>query len=285
MNGYTAITPVRDEERFLPGLIESMTAQTIRPRSWIVIDDGSTDATGRIIEQAAAIYDWIVPHHLDSRGARAAGGESVIMRFLPRSAWRNQDFIFRVDGDISFEPGLMESLMHEFERDKRLGIASATLMEPSNNGWREVPTPSFHTRGATKLYSAVCFEAIGGLKSGLGWDTIDEAHAMMLGFTTRSFAHVRAYHHRPQGGGVGLLRGRLATGRSAYQIGYSPMFMMARAARRSLKEPYVLGSLLLLAGYFEGYLRRQPRLAPPEVVKFVRAQQRRRLMLAKSLWR
>ena len=87
------------------------------------------------------------------------------------------------------------------------------------------PAPAFHTRGATKFYSAACFEAIGVLKSGLGWDTIDEAHAMMLGFRTRSFAHLRAFHHRPQGGGIGFWRGRLATGRSAYQIGYSPIFV------------------------------------------------------------
>ena len=198
--------------------------------------------------------------------------------------WRNQDFIFRVDGDISFEPGLVESLMREFDHDQRLGIASATLLEPSGQGWREVPAPAFHTRGATKFYSAACFEAISGLQSGLGWDTIDEAHAMMLGFRTRSFAHLRAFHHRPQGGGIGLWRGRLATGRAAYQTGYSLIFMMARVARNLLTPPYLLGALLLLAGYLEGYLSRKPRSAPPEVVRFVRTQQLRRLMLMESLW-
>jgi len=81
-----------------------------------------------------------------------------------------------------------------------------------------------------------------------------------------------------------LWRGRLATGRAAYQTGYSLIFMMARVARNLLTPPYLLVALLLLAGYLEGYLSRKPRSAPPEVVRFVRTQQLRRLMLMESLW-
>jgi hypothetical protein len=47
----------------------------------------------------------------------------------------------------------------------------------------------------------------------------------------------------------------------------------------------VIGSLMMLAGYFEGYLRRLPRTAPPEVARFVRRQQLRRLMMLDSVWR
>ena len=92
-----------------------------------------------------------------------------------------------------------------------------------------MPAPSFHTRGAAKLYSSACFAAIGGLEAGLGWDTIDEVRAMMLGFSTRNFRHIRAYHHRPQGTDGGLWQGRKAAGRAAYNVGYSPVFLMARA--------------------------------------------------------
>src|SRR5580693_9460498 len=42
---FITITPARDEEKFLPRLIASMTAQTLKPARWIIIDDGSTDAT------------------------------------------------------------------------------------------------------------------------------------------------------------------------------------------------------------------------------------------------
>src|SRR6266446_5927090 len=53
MERYIAITPARDEEQFLPGLIASMAAQTRLPERWIVIDDGSADGTGKILDRAA----------------------------------------------------------------------------------------------------------------------------------------------------------------------------------------------------------------------------------------
>ena len=117
---------------------------------------------------------------------------------------------------ISFKPDFIELLATEFTRDSKLGIVGATLFEPEGSAWREIRSPGFHTRGAVKMYSRACFEAIGGLASGLGWDTLDEALAMMLGFKSRSFRHIRAYHHRPQGSAGGYLKGNLAAGRAAY---------------------------------------------------------------------
>lgn len=283
---YVAITPARDEERLLPGLIASMEAQIARPTRWILIDDGSADATAAIADEAAARCPWIEVHHLNRRRERAFGGESVIMSFLPAEVRGDFDFVLRLDADVTFGPDMIASLLAEFTKDSALGIAGAILYEPSRSGWRETGVrPTFHTRGAVKMYSSVCFDAIGGLQPGVGWDTIDEAHAMMLGFRTKCFRDIIAYHHRPQGLASGLLRSRMSTGRTAYLIGYSPVFMLARAAHRIVSNPPVIGSLLLIAGFLEGYVRRLPRSASPELVKFIRGQQRRRLLMMDSLWR
>jgi glycosyltransferase involved in cell wall biosynthesis len=282
---YLAIAPARDEEKFLPRLITSMTAQTLRPARWIVIDDGSTDATAAILDQAAREHSWIEPKHLAVGRERLPGGESVLMQFLPKSVWQDYDAILRIDADISFKPDFAELLAAEFLRDPALGIAGATLFEPEGSAWREIRSPSFHTRGAVKMYSRACFEAIGGLASGLGWDTLDEALAMMLGFKSRSFRHIRAYHHRPQGAAGGNLKGHLAAGRAAYNVGYHPLFMLTRAAKRGLQWPPVIGGVYLLAGYLEGYLRRHKKIASPDLVKFIRKQQIRRLLMMESVWR
>ena len=47
---YVVVTPVRDEESYLPLTIESMVRQTIRPQEWIIVNDGSRDKTAEIIE-------------------------------------------------------------------------------------------------------------------------------------------------------------------------------------------------------------------------------------------
>jgi hypothetical protein len=261
-----------------------MVAQTVTPLRWIIIDDGSVDATPALLDEAASRYQWISVHHVRRCGERQPGGETALQRFLAPSLWSDCDMIFRVDADITFGPDFIESLIVEFGRDPSLGIAGATLYEEGPDGWHEVRSPRFHTRGATKMYSRACLEAIGGIEAGLGWDTIDEAHAAYLGFATRSFRHVHARHHRPQGVSTGVLRGRLAAGQAAYQCGYSPLFMAARVFRHIAAWPPVLGAAWLAAGYLEGYLHGKPRAASPELVKFIRRQQVRRLLLMKSVW-
>ena len=49
------ITPVRDEEVFLPATIERMIHQTILPQEWIIVDDGSKDNTGKIVADYASL--------------------------------------------------------------------------------------------------------------------------------------------------------------------------------------------------------------------------------------
>jgi biofilm PGA synthesis N-glycosyltransferase PgaC len=282
---FIAITPARDEESFLPRLIASMAAQTLRPARWIVIDDGSTDATARILDQAATLHPWIEVKHLPVGRQRLPGGESILMQFLPREVWQDYDAILRIDADISFKPDFTELLATEFKRDPKMGIVGSTLFEPEGAGWHEIRSPGFHTRGAVKMYSRACFESIGGLSTGLGWDTLDEAFAMMLGYKSRSFRHIRAYHHRPQGAAGGYLKGNLAAGRAAYNVGYHPLFLTMRAMRRGLSWPPVIGGIYLMAGYLEGYVRRYRKIASPELVKFIRRQQLRRLLMMESVWR
>lgn len=285
MNGYIAITPARDEEKLLPGLIASVAAQSRLPDRWILIDDGSIDQTPALIDEAARKYQWIEPHHLPRARVRAPGGESVVMRFLSRERWEKHDYILRLDADLTFGADLTDLLIAEFERLPHLGLAGPTLYEPSpsGRGWREIRSPGFHTRGAVKMYTRACFSAIGGLEPGLGWDTVDEVRAMMAGFITRSFSHIRAFHHRPQGDAGGHLKARWAAGCAAYQTGYSPLFMLGRTLRQALKLRPLSGAALLL-GYCWSQVRGDPRAASPEMVKFVRQQQLRRLLLMGSRW-
>jgi poly-beta-1,6-N-acetyl-D-glucosamine synthase len=123
MSRYLAITPARDEEKLLPGLIASMASQSHLPSRWIIIDDGSADATPAILDEAARRYPWMEVHRLDGDRPRAAGGESVIMRFLPSETWNQCDYVLRLDADLSFASDLVELLLDEFVRDPALGIA------------------------------------------------------------------------------------------------------------------------------------------------------------------
>src|SRR5260370_37311425 len=71
---YIIVSPVRNEAEYIQRTIESVLAQTILPKQWIIVNDGSTDATGRIIDEAAKRYSWIKAVHRQDRGIRVAGG-------------------------------------------------------------------------------------------------------------------------------------------------------------------------------------------------------------------
>jgi poly-beta-1,6-N-acetyl-D-glucosamine synthase len=284
MSRYIAITPARDEQELLPNLIDSMTSQTWMADRWIIIDDGSDDDTARIVDEAARKYPWIEVHHLPRERSRKPGGEGVIAEFLPIELCQQYDFVMRLDADVSFDSDFAAALRDEFALDPSLGIVSPTLYEPSGGTWHEVRQPEYHTRGPAKLYSIACFTAIGVLDPDVGWDTLDEARAMVKGFRTRSFRDITAKHHRTQGAASGW-KARVAAGFASYRVGYSPLFMIARAARHTMSRPVPFAGALMLAGYIKGYLRGEPRSAEPEVIEFIRREQRRRLLLQESLWR
>src|SRR5215218_10255416 len=56
---YSVVTPARDEEDNLRRLAAALTAQTAAPLEWLIVDDGSTDATPTLVAALAAEHPWI----------------------------------------------------------------------------------------------------------------------------------------------------------------------------------------------------------------------------------
>ena len=56
---YVLITPACNEEAYIENTIQSVIAQTAPPLQWVIVDDGSTDATGDIAGRYAAQH-----HHI-----------------------------------------------------------------------------------------------------------------------------------------------------------------------------------------------------------------------------
>src|SRR3954452_7995590 len=74
---YCLISPARNEAKYIKKTLDSVLAQTVLPKRWIIIDDGSTDSTSRILAEYAAKHDLIEVHTRPDRGRRALGGGVV----------------------------------------------------------------------------------------------------------------------------------------------------------------------------------------------------------------
>jgi len=287
MTRYVIITPVRDEEEHIQATIESVSSQTVRPAEWVIVDDGSTDRTGAIIDRYSAQSPWIRTIHRPDRGFRKAGG-GVVDAFnegynsLRCNDW---DFIVKLDGDLSFSADYFQKCFEHFRKQPELGIGGGEIYHDSGSDQKLEACPKFHVRGATKIYRKACWEAIGGFLPAAGWDTIDEVKANMLGWKTRSFEDLRLIHHRLTGAADGLLRDRVKFGQVCYTCGYHPLFLLARCVYRLGRKPYVIGSLAMLYGFLKGHCTHAPHVSDRRLIRYVRAQQLRRLFGLKTVWR
>lgn len=284
---YVVISPVRDEGQHIAETIKSVVKQTIRPIQWVIVDDGSTDATATIAQAYATRYPWMSCIKRPDRGFRAPGC-GVIEAFdhgydaLAPHQW---EFVVKLDGDLILEHDYFERCFKEFERDPQLGIGGGTLFHLERGVPKIEVNPLFHVRGATKIYRAACWRALGGLLRAPGWDTVDEVKAHMLGWRTRSFPHLKVLHLRATGAMSGTWKDAVKNGRGDYIAGYHPLFMIAKCLRNALQKPYIVLTAGLLYGFLGEYVRRAPRVQDKTLIEYLRRQQLRRLFLRKSIWK
>jgi glycosyltransferase involved in cell wall biosynthesis len=283
---YVVITPARNEAAGIEDTILRMAAQTVRPSQWVIVNDGSTDATGSIIDEYARKYSWITAVHRTDRGYRSPGGgviDAVLegFRHLRSSAW---EFIVKFDADMSPGPDYFELCLSVFEREPQLGVGGGTVYHLAEGEPVVEPNPAFHVRGATKIYRRACWDALGGLLAAPGWDTLDEVKANMLGWQTRTYPDIRVLQRRPTGSNDGAWRDCVKNGRADYICGYHPVFMLLKSAKRFFQKPYITGSLGHLWGFVSAYLEGISRVDDPVLIAYLRQQQVRRIFGMKTIW-
>jgi hypothetical protein len=182
--------------------------------------------------------------------------------------------IAKVDADLDLPPDFLTAIERALHDDPRLGIVGTHLSEAHNRGLERMRCPDHHVHGATKFYRAACLAQIDPLPPILGWDTIDELRAGLLGWTTRTIAVPSRdpVHLRRMGSRTGVMRGYRLAGRAAWGYGTSPLGAALGAASRVRDQPLGLCGLNYLAGWLNAAARRTPRAEPP-----VRRLARRRL--------
>ena len=273
---YLVISPVKDEERYVEHTLRSMVSQTRKPIRWIIVDDGSSDRTPELIQRYSREHHFI--HVLSRpRGQARQPGSAVIRAF--NRGWEESramgimyDFIVKLDCDLSFEPDYFEKLLARFAADIKLGIASGVYFESANgDDWEEVPMPSYHAAGASKVIRRACWEEIGGFVSARGWDSVDEIRAMTRGWRAAHFRELRMKHWKREGTGIGPLKTSLMHGEIYYLTGGSWLFFLLKILHRAKTRPFGIGALAMAWGYLQTRFSRRQRLVTRDEAKCYRA--------------
>ncbi|MCM1106131.1 MAG: glycosyltransferase family 2 protein [Blautia sp.] len=99
----SVVVPVYNVEKYIERCLDSIVAQTYENKQIILIDDGSTDSSGRICDKYAQKYAKIYVHHQKNAGlveARRTG-----------TAFAEGEYILWVDADDWVEPDYFARMM------------------------------------------------------------------------------------------------------------------------------------------------------------------------------
>ena len=203
--------------------LDSVAAQTVAPALWVVIDDGSTDATPDILEEYARRLPYLKVVRRENRGRRSVG-PGVMEAFHAGLETVNLDhfeYLCKLDLDLVLPARYFELLMARMEANPRLGTTSGKPYFHDARGALVAETIGDEMSvGASKFYRTACFREIGGFVRQVMWDGIDCHRSRMLGWTAESVDHelLRFLHLRPMGSSQkgGIWAGRARTGFGQY---------------------------------------------------------------------
>jgi len=275
---YCLITPCRDEAKYAARTIESVLKQTILPALWVIVDDGSKDATPAILAEYAAQYPWIKVITRKDRGDRKLGG-GVIEAFDEGYKTINPDdfaYITKFDLDLDLPPGYFEGLMKRMEANPRIGTASGKPYMELNGQLVSEKCGDENSVGMIKFYRTRCFKEIGGFVRMLMWDGIDCHRCRMLGWIAVSWddTDLQFIHLRPMGTShKNWWTGRVRHGVGQWYMGTGFMYMLASCTFRLLHPPAVLGSSAMMWGFLKSAFTSQPRHGDATFRRFLRGYQ------------
>ena len=277
---YVLITPARNEENNIERTIQSVIVQTLLPKRWIIVSDGSTDRTDDIVKKYLPDHPWIklirMPEHSDRQFAAKVNAFNAGYEIIKKEKY---DIIGNLDADLSFEKNYFEFLTTKFQADPLLGVAGTPFVEDGvHYDYRF--TNIEHVSGACQMFRRKCFEDIGGYipikGGGIDWTAVTTAR--MKGWKTRTFTEKQCIHHKKIGSGnSSALMAWFQQGQKDFFLGGHPLWQLFRTAYQMTKKPYVIGGFLLFWGYFGSLLCRVERSVSPELMKFHRKEQMQRL--------
>lgn len=283
---YVLISPCRNEAAYMRQTLDSVIAQSAPPTKWVIIDDGSTDETPRILAEYAARHDWIQVVTRKDRGCRAVG-PGVIEAFYEGYAVINPDdyeCLCKLDLDLRLPARYFEILMERMEANSRLGTCSGKAYIEQNGQLVFEGHGDETSLGMTKFYRTSTFRQIGGFVREVMWDGIDCHCCRMNGWIACSWnePELRFVHLRPEGSSQkGVYTGRMRHGFGQYFMGTGFIYMLASAINRMNEPPRIFGGLAMFWGWLSSAIQRKPRYDNPNFRRFLRHYQWRALLVGK----
>ena len=265
------IIPAHNEEKYIHNTLESLCNQTVLPDKILVVNDNSTDKTEEIVNSYIAKNKLINILKISSSGEHIPGSK-VINAFNAglNELDGNYDIICKFDADLIFPENYIETIIHYFKKDDQIGLAGGFCFIDKNGEWTlENLTSEDHVRGALKAYRKNCFEDIGGLKTSMGWDTVDELLAQYHNWKIVTDKKLKVKHLKPTGK-IYNQKSKYKQGEAFYRLRYGLAITIIASLKLALLKRKPLFFLDYIKGYFQAKRANLPFLVSEEEGEFIR---------------
>jgi glycosyltransferase involved in cell wall biosynthesis len=280
---YVIITPAHNEQSNIDYVLKSVVSQTLLPVQWIIVDDGSIDDTGKIIQKYLEKYPWIKLVENNNKGEARSGGAKVVRAFLlgcENLDTSDYDVIAKLDSDLTLPHEYFEIIMRTFGEDERIGLCGGQLLINVNGNWVIENNAEYHLRGAIKAYRKSCLEEIGGIPVTQSWDSLDEMKAMYLGWKVKVIP-LFVKHHRITWSNTNRgLQYAYSYGEQSYKDGYDFILACSRAFFFGMRtNPKIISIFWFIAGFLNGVVSGTNQEVDPRLASFIRHFQYNRLKM------
>ncbi|MDF0708991.1 glycosyltransferase [Flagellimonas okinawensis] len=264
------VIPAHNEAAFLKDCLDSISVQTYLPNEVIVVDDNSSDDTYTIAQNYAQTHDWIKVIQRSSADEHIPGKKVVDTFNFGLKHTSEYDLIGKFDADIVLPPDYFELIVNQFQANWKLGMCAGLLYIKKGNDWiYENIADKTHIRGPIKLYHKACFDKIGGLRPGVGWDTVDTLLAKFHDFETLTIPELQVKHLRPTGHGYSQKNYQIK-GIAMYKMGYGLVITKIAALKMAWQAKNPILYFQIIIGFLKAFIQKQPKYVTKAEGKFIR---------------
>ncbi|WP_277013352.1 glycosyltransferase [Capnocytophaga granulosa] len=268
---FGIIIPAHNEGDILAQTLNSLLGQTLPAHSIVVIDDNSTDHTATVLADYCRRFPQVKTLYRSSSVQRLPGAKIVQAFNAGLPLVEQVDIICKYDADLIFPPNYLETLQTYYLQNPQLGMCGGICSIEKDGKWlKENLTNKNHLRGALKSYRKECFEAIGGLKEAMGWDTVDELLAQYHGWELLVVEDLLVKHLRPTASRYNS-QAQYMQGGMFYRLRYGGVLSFLASAKLAYKKRSLRLFWDYMKGYFKAKKEKQPFLVTPEEGKWIRA--------------
>ena len=271
MMNYYIVIPAHNEEQFIALTLESLISQTLLPKKIVVVNDNSTDQTSEIVRAFAKNYPFITLIDKKSSAIHLPGSK-VIQAFQTgfETLDENYDVIVKIDADLIFPLNYFETITKHFKSDPSIGMVGGFCYIEKNGKWiLENLTDKDHIRGALKAYRKEAFTQIGGLKTQMGWDTVDELLCKFYDWKVVTDSSLHVKHLKPTGANYNK-KARYKQGEAFYTLGYGFVITAIASAKLAMMKKRPLLFLDYVRGFLQARSTKTPLMVTAEQAKFIR---------------